>query len=83
MNSGKAVKKDYSDLTVIDILSNIIKYKFIVIISLIIGITVGIITQMIITGYDTKIYYNTKATMILTSKNAEGSYPASGNSGKR
>lgn len=78
MVSGKAVKKDYSNLTINDILANILKYKFIVIICVIIGIAAGVITQIIFTGDDPYIYYYAKATMIVTSKNAEGSYQASG-----
>jgi capsular polysaccharide biosynthesis protein len=78
MDSGKAVKKDYSSLTVNDILASILKYKLIVIIFVIIGIAAGVITQIILTGDDPNIYYYSKATMIVTSKNSDGSYQASG-----
>lgn len=79
MDSSKAVKKDYSNLTISDIMASILKYKLVVIIFVIIGIIAGIITQIIFTGNDPNLFYYAKATMIVTSKNAEGSYQASGN----
>ncbi|MHB1152788.1 MAG: tyrosine-protein kinase domain-containing protein [Eubacteriales bacterium] len=79
MDSSKAIKKDYSNLTMSDIMASVLKYKFVVIIFVIIGITAGIITQIMLTGDDPSVFHYANATMIVTSKNAEGSYQASGN----
>jgi succinoglycan biosynthesis transport protein ExoP len=79
MDSGKAVKKDYTDLTINEIFAFILKYKIIVIICVIAGIAGGILTHYLFTRNDPKVFYYAKATMIVTSKNAEGSYQASGN----
>ncbi len=79
MDSSKAIKKDYSNLTISDIMASILKYKPVVIIIVIIGILAGITAQIIFTRNDPDLFYYAKATMIVTSKNAEGTYQASGN----
>ncbi len=79
MESNKAVKKDYCNMTMMDILASILKYKIIVIIFIAIGIVAGIIAQFLLTQNDPKIYYYTRATMIITSKTAKGNYQISGN----
>lgn len=79
MDSSKAVKKDYSNLTISDIMASVFKYKILVIICVVIGIAAGVIMQMVFTGDDPTLFYYANATMIVTSKNAEGSYQASGN----
>ncbi|MHB1153393.1 MAG: polysaccharide biosynthesis tyrosine autokinase [Eubacteriales bacterium] len=79
MDSNKAVKKNYSKLTISDIFKSIQKYKLLVILIVAISIIAGIISQNVFTGNDPKINYYTKATMIVTSKTADGSYQISGN----
>lgn len=79
MDSSKAVKKDYSNLTINEILASVLKYKILVIGCVIVGVITGIIIQIVLTGNDPKLFYYAKATMIVTSKNAEGTYQASGN----
>ncbi|MDD4774100.1 MAG: AAA family ATPase [Eubacteriales bacterium] len=78
MDNIKAQNKDYEHLTINDILRCILKYKHIVIICVVLGIAAGIAVQNFLTGDDPKLFYYSKATMIITSKNAEGTYQASG-----
>lgn len=78
MDSSKAVKKDHRDLTLIDLLVFIAKYKYIAIICVLAGLTAGAIKYYISVNPGNGTQYYASATIFVTSKNADGSYNASG-----
>ena len=78
MESSKAVKKDYNELSLSDIFMYLFKYRIIIIVCIIAGAAAGVLAFIRQKQQAPVLSYYAKATMIVTSKNVEGSYQASG-----